>query len=433
MCHYPTATLHPPQFEPHDLKCSPELRHTAAAARRNMMHIVATAFVSYAPNAQLPIPLAAALLACTKMGYGWGNGGDAGAEAEIPLAATALKRLGELADTPSGLRDPPRDHDMFYNVWDTHLYLWEAIAAAPPAVAAAHARLLDASIKTVVDKSFRGGLSLKDTFRLLKALAQLHPLVQDAGPLARYLVLDLGQSRKSLSDEQLCEAVAHVGELLLNAPTVRRALMPTAGHVFYTVGELVDEAMMRMEVTVRRRAGDDAESLRIISGRHPADTEIDLKTRDVLRLLQGFPMISEACSVISTPGSSSGGGGGSGDDSSGGSGGGSGDRDVYRYGIEPAQDVALRAAAAGQDVASALVEGVQGARTSRPVRRGCTARADRVRHRPLLPHPGDRRQSAQDIPQVCHPDRLGAAVARPGPGQAPPGRRARTVYGSGDD
>lgn len=100
------------------------------------MHGLATEFMSYAPSAPLPIPLAAALVACARTGYCWGSNGGAeaaaGAEAEVPLAAVVLKRLGELADAPSGLRDPEyrswvSNTGVPYSQWDTHVYLWEAM------------------------------------------------------------------------------------------------------------------------------------------------------------------------------------------------------------------------------------------------------------------------------------------------------------------
>ncbi len=240
---------------------------------------------------------------------------------------------------------------MWYGEWDTHVYLWEAMAAAPPAVAAAHARLLDASAKVIVGRKLPGDI---DTHFMLKALARLHPFMQDAGPLARFLVyeLPLYEEYNSLTSEQVCAAVEVVGELLLNAPTVRRVLMPTAGHVSGVVGILVYEGKSEMERMLWWSADADA-----AGDWWPEGSEPYLGTPNLLRLLRGFAMISEACSASSISSSSmcstssscsstSHDGGGDSDGVHG--------SDSDLFGIDPAPDVALQAAAAAQDIASAL-------------------------------------------------------------------------------
>ncbi len=278
------------QFDVGSLGAHPNVIHAAVAAKRQLIHSLAT---EGATNVVCDIndlePLVAALSAFASVGYGWdgagvsgGKGGDRGQGAGLQgawawgparaagnaaetgdgsVAAKVLRQMKLVAGLPGRMRKATRAQGLYTDA-DKHVRLWEALAACPPSGENTwcEQRLLGASARVLQVDPLQ---SVPPTwpYRMLLALLRLQHLLERPKPLQ--LLLERSALHVSVMDNsELSQTVKALGKLL----EVNESVLHTSGansdkETLATLGVLVRAVQHAVEQVQRRLTvvGDQAE------------------------------------------------------------------------------------------------------------------------------------------------------------------------------
>ncbi len=285
------------QFDPGNLSSRPDVTHAAEAAKRKLIHSLATEAMTIVPQMRELDPLIGMLSACAKTGYGWGSNGagggkgtgagavsgaeaapeaarSAGAEAgagagavtgrligvvagqEVPLAEKVIQRMHALAGTKYRMRyatilAPGLGIDA-----DKHVRLWEAVAACPPSAQPLCEPLLHASA-LVLQIPRRYPVPPLWPFRMLLALLRLQHLLRRP----RRFQLALAQCALhagAVENRELCHTVAALGKLLLAneavfRPSISRRTRAALVLVAQSVLDIVQHVQRRLQPHLAER------------------------------------------------------------------------------------------------------------------------------------------------------------------------------------